>query len=64
MKKSNDDDNKLIASTTIDMAVADKNVIMVAVDTDMLVMVLHFWNFEMENISLLSRKKTDISLYW
>lgn len=63
MKKSNDDDNKLIASTNVDMAVADKNVIMVAVDTDMLVMVLHFWNFEMENISLLSRKKTDISLY-
>lgn len=58
MKKSNDDDNKLIASTNVDMAVADKNVIMVAVDTDMLVMVLHFWNFEMENISLLSRKKT------
>lgn len=63
MKKSNDDDNKLIASTNVDMAVADKNVIMVAVDTDMLVMVLHFWNFEMENISILSRKKTDISLY-
>lgn len=63
MKKSNDDDNKLIASTNVDMAVADKNVIMVAVDTDMLVMVLHFWNFEMENISLLSRKETDISLY-
>lgn len=63
MKKSNDDDNKLIASTNVDMDVADKNVIMVAVDTDMLVMVLHFWNFEMENISLLSRKKTDISLY-
>lgn len=63
MKESNDDDNKLIASTNVDMAVADKNVIMVAVDTDMLVMVLHFWNFEMENISLLSRKKTDISLY-
>ena len=59
MKKSNDDADTLIVSTTIDMAIAGKNVITVADDTDVLVMLLHFWNSEMGNISLLSRKKAE-----
>ena len=59
MKKSNDDADTLIASTTIDMAIAGKNVIMVADDTDVLVMLLHFWNSQMANINLLSRKKVE-----
>ena len=51
VKKSNDDADTLIVSTTIDMAIAGKNVITVADDTDVLVMLLHFWNSEMGNIS-------------
>ena len=41
MKKSNDDADTLIVSTTTDMAVAGKNVITIADGTDVLVM-LHF----------------------
>ena len=63
MKKSNDDGDTLIVSTTTDMAVAGKNVITIADGTDVLVM-LHFWNSEMGNLSLLSRKKTEINWYW
>ena len=63
MKKSNDDADTLIVSTTTDMAVAGKNVITIADGTDVLVM-LHFWNSEMGNLSLLSRKKTEINWYW
>ena len=59
VKKCNDDAHALIVSTTIDMAIAGKNVITVADDTDVLVMLLHFWNSEMGNISLLSRKKAE-----
>lgn len=59
VKKSNDDADTLIASATIDMAIAGKNVITVADDTDVLVMLLHFWNSEMANINLLSRKKVE-----
>ena len=59
MKKSNDDADTLIASTTIDIAISGKNVITVADDTDVLVMLLHFWNSEMGNISLLNRKKAE-----
>ena len=59
MKKSNDDADTLIIFTTIDMAIAGKNVITVADDTDVLVMLLHFWNSEVGNISLLSRKKAE-----
>ena len=59
MKKSNDDADTLIVSTTKDMAIAGKNAITVADDTDVLVMLLHFWNSEMGNISLLSRKKAE-----
>ena len=59
MKQSNDDTNTLIVSTTIDMGIAGKDVITVADGTDVLVMLLHFWNSEMGNISLLSRKKAE-----
>ena len=41
------------------MAIAGKNVITVANDTDVLVMLLHFWNSKMGNIGLLSGKKTE-----
>ena len=41
------------------MAIAGKNVTTVADDTDVLVTLLHFWNSEMGNISLLSRKKAE-----
>ena len=58
MKKCNDDADTLIASTTIDIAISGKNVITVADDTDVLVL-LHFWNSEMGNISLLNRKKAE-----
>ena len=63
MKKSNDDADTLIVSTTTDMAVVGKNVLTIADGTDVLVM-LHFWNSEMGNLSLLSRKKTEINWYW
>ena len=59
MKRSNDDTNTLIVSTTIDMAIAGKNVITVADGTDVLVMLLHFWNSEIGNINLLSRKMAE-----
>ena len=41
------------------MGIADKDVIMVADGTDVLIMLLHFWNSEMGNISLVSRKKAE-----
>ena len=59
VKKINGDADTLIVSTTKDMAIAGKNAITVADDTDVLVMLLHFWNSEMVNISLLSRKKAE-----
>ena len=54
VKKNNVDGDKLIVSTTIDMTIAGKNLITVADDTDVLVMLLHFWNSEMGNISNIS----------
>ena len=54
VKKNNVDGDKLIVSTTIDMTIAGKNLITVADDTDVLVMLLHFWNSEMGNISNVS----------
>ena len=59
MKQSNDDTNTLVLSTTIDMGIAGKDVITITDGTDVLVMLLHFWNSEMGNISLLSRKKAE-----
>ena len=41
------------------MAIASKSVIAVANDTDVIVMLLHFWNSKMANIVLFSRKKTE-----
>ena len=41
------------------MAIASKSIIAIANDTDVLVMLLHFWNSKMGKIGLFSRKKTE-----
>lgn len=56
--KFDDDADTLILSTTIDMTVASKYVIMVVDDTDMLVILLHICNSEM-GVYLVERGQRD-----
>ena len=54
MKTSNDDTDTLIVYTALNFATERMSVRMIATDTDILIMLLYFWNNEMANILMLS----------
>ena len=53
MKTSNDDTDTLIVYTALNFAAERMSVRMIATDTDILIMLLYFWNNEMANILML-----------
>ena len=65
MKTSHDDPDTLIVSTTPDFVTERMPVRVIAADTDVLIMLLYFWNNEMANVLMLSssaQKKITESL--
>ena len=54
MKTSHDDGDTLIVSTDLDFATERMPVFVIAAHTDVLIMLLYFWNNEMANILMLS----------
>ena len=54
--QSTDDADTLIVSTAIDLAISGKSVTVVADDSDVLIMLLYYWNTDMGKISLLCKK--------
>ena len=54
MKTSQDDADTLTVSTALDFATERMPVRVIATDSDVLIMILYFWNNKMSNILILS----------
>ena len=54
--QSSNDADTLIVSTAIDLAITGKKVVVVADDSDVLIVLLYYWNTDMGQVNLLCRK--------
>ena len=54
VNRSRDDADTLIVSTALDLAIGGNAVRVIAADTDVLILLLYFWNDEMADIFMVS----------